>query len=352
MSKYNILNPKSDPLTKAERQVIDCLSDEVIEHTLLCETYDGIQRVIQQNQISPEPSHVLIAGDPGCGKTTTCDLIAEEFGTTVNDLQYGRQKNLGALMASVPSPVTIRSLARSLLIALGSPPPKSATASEVTEQLIFQIKQCKVEAVFLDESQHLYALASSRKGQIGKRLEEALNWTKTIINKTGVTFVLMGLPSIVDLFAMDRQLYRRFPNVFYLRPFDMPDSVDNELAAFVTGLLSAVVDNVKSINGFDGFGAELNDALRMHLATRGYPSEIKKLVIDAACSAVRKKRRKITMRDFADVYQARGRINKEISAVSNQSERIDKACNGMQDAKVINPFTLATEQVNSLSAQC
>lgn len=50
------------------------------------------------------------------------------------------------------------------------------------------------------------------------------NWIKTLANKTGISFCLVGLPEFVPLLQVDSQIARRFPFIYKLNPLMIEDS--------------------------------------------------------------------------------------------------------------------------------
>lgn len=344
-----LTSPEKPPLSDGELAINECLGKLVLRHPQLMAAYSKIQKVMAANVALSEPSHLIIAGDSGCGKTTLCDLIADEYGTCDNEFQLGIQRNITALMASVPSPVTPRSMAVNMLRALGEQGRIHGNCQEISNRLIFQFKQSDVRALFLDEQQHFFSLGLGGSRGPSTRLREAMDWVKSIINRTNLTFVMMGMPPLLDLIDSDPQLSRRFSQVFYLKPFDCPTADESDVAAFTDDLLMSAVCDLPYFDNFEEFSKNLQNAKALYVATGGTPSRIKKLVIGAACLAHNHEHRTITMKHFTHAYEAAEKVRAEIREAQARQRRLARARNKVVEGKILNPFSAAS---NDLDAAC
>lgn len=344
-----LTSPEKPNASEGELAITECLGKLVLRHSQLMAAYSKIQKVMAANVALEEPRHLIIAGDSGCGKTTLCDLISDEYGTRDNEFQLGIQRNITALMASVPSPVTPRSMAVNMLRALGEEGRIHGNCQELTNRLIFQFKQSDVRALFLDEQQHLFSLGLGGKRGPSTRLREAMDWVKSIINKTKLTFVMMGMPQLLDLIDADPQMARRFSHVFYLKPFDCPEADESDIAAFADDLLMSAVCDLPYFDNFEEFSKNLQNAKALYVATGGIPSRIKTLVIGAACLAHNHKHRHITMQHFTHAYEADENIREEIRKEHARQRALARARKKALAGKFLNPFSAAS---NDLDAAC
>jgi len=348
--KTSLQTTEITKLTPEEKAIVQTASSVIVEHPKLYQAHQAIYDTLNHNLARAELKHLMIVGDSGCGKSTLCDLLVKEFEVSQEAFQLGYRKRLGLLHASVHSPVTPRMLAKSLLRAMGFAGSLNGNSQDLTEQLIIDLDQCEVKVVMLDETQHLYALGLSSGSNPTKRLRESLDWIKTVINRTRITFVLMGMPELVDLIAADQQLSRRFSREYYLSPLPMPDQTHDDIGQFVDGILSAITD----LSYFDeavSFSDDLPRAMRMYLATGGLPASIKELVTDAALQAFRAGDRVITQHHFSSAFEPNRRVQAEILKFQETRHDLNDLMSRSEPSGMFNPFTLPMCELNSLLRQ-
>lgn len=144
--------------------------------------------------------HILVLGESGAGKSTLCQWITSQHPRHVlPELDVIR-----VLLVFVPAGGAISGIAEAMLTALGDPHAASGSISSMTARIVKLCKECRVELILFDESQHLYDRGSSYT-QYGKA-----DWLKTVIDKIGVPTVLLGLPRLEQLLQVNEQLRRRF----------------------------------------------------------------------------------------------------------------------------------------------
>ncbi|HHH35408.1 MAG TPA: AAA family ATPase [Gammaproteobacteria bacterium] len=348
--KKSLNTPDRTKLTPEEKSIVQTASGVIVEHPKLYQAHQAIYDTLKHNQARGELKHLMIVGDSGCGKSTLCDLLVEEFEVSQEAFQLGYRKRLDLLHASVHSPVTPRMLAKSLLRAMGFAGSLNGNSQDLTEQLIMDLGQCGVKVVILDETQHLHALGLSSGSNLTKRLRESLDWIKTVINRTRITFVLMGMPELVDLIAADPQLSRRFSREYYLSPLPMPDPSRNDIGRFVDGILLAITE-LPYFDGAESFSDDLSCAMRMYLATGGLPASLKELVTDAALQAYRAEDRVIAQRHFSSAFEPNRRVQAEILKIRETHQDLNDLMARPGPSEMFNPFTLPMSELNQFLRQ-
>jgi len=235
---------------------------------------DEIGRCHEMYGIAAEPQCLLLVGPTGAGKSTLVASYAQRFAPLVSETGIGRR----VVRATIPTPATIKSLAMTLLAALGDPRATQGTVGSMTYRLIHFFHDCGVELVILDELQHF------RDRDSHTVLENASNWLKTLIKETGVSCVLVGLQGEAEeVVRLNRQLARLFGDPQVLRSFawdeDDPETVQ-EFRTFL-GLLEGVLPLGES-SGL----AEYVTAQQLYVASEGIVAYLMELVRRATYLAV------------------------------------------------------------------
>ena len=339
-------NQNRKPDSNEHNLINEVLSGAIVNHQQLQAAQDLINQTIQDNEHLVENKHLIIIGESGCGKTSLYDWFSQGYSNRQEeDLELGRRLDAPCLIASVPSPVTPKAMSISLLKAIGDRTGLNQTSHQLTERLIHHINHGNIETIFLDEIQHLMSLGIKRKQQIpSTKLRESMDWVKSLTNKTNATYILMGMPEILDIIQSDDQLARRFTNTIYLEPFAAPSKEETAFVSFVDDLLLTASD-LPFFDELEYFRDNENDALRLYHASRGVPSNIKALVIDAAIIAHSKQCHTIKMAHFARAYENKNRAALLVkqAAKKRQESKLSKYQNSLDNLS--NPFTDKIDKV-------
>lgn len=265
---------KSSQDRRSRREHLSRLSSIRITYPRWQRIVDEIGRCHEMYGIAAEPQCLLLVGPTGAGKSTLAASYAQRFPPLVSETGIGRP----VVRATIPAPATIKSLATTLLAALGDPRAAYGTIGSMTYRLIHFFHDCGVELLILDEVQHF------RDRDNHKVLENASNWLKTLIKETGVSCVLVGLQGEAEeVVRLNRQLARLFGDPQVLLPFtweeDDPETVQ-EFRTFL-GLLEGVLPLVEP-SGL----AEYATARRLYVASEGIVAYLMELVRRATYLAV------------------------------------------------------------------
>jgi len=344
----DLLNPNNALLTNEEAEIVKTLSTLVVLHDRLIRAQEVVRNAIAENKAQGEPRHTLVLGDAGCGKTTLLNAIQQKLPPVDDTFTLGVKRKQPLLKVSLPGSITTRSVALHMLRAVGDTSSLHGTCFDLTERLKQYIETCEVELIWLDEFQHMLALGSGTRRGASKRLSEACNWIKGIINDTKVSFVLMGTMETMAIIDHDSQIERRFTHLATLEAFPMPTSGSSEMVTFVDQLMLEAVEELRFFDTAEWLEDRPIDATRLWVATEGVPSRIKDLLIRACLNAKRRDSRVIAMVDFTAAFQdtRKKRMDFEV-ARARKAKR--KTLMQALELQSINPFAANDDVINTLA---
>lgn len=259
--------------------------------------FDGIQNCVKRSIAYKEPIGSMLLAKGGLGKTTLCKTIVSQMPKSEKIERDYKKTIIPAFYVEVPSPATVKSLAITMLQELGDPTYNSGTTEYLTSRLRYLLIQCETKLVFLDEFHHLF----ERKSSSTRMNITVANWLKTLVNKTGISFCLVGLPEFVESLQVDSQIARRFPFIFRLNPLVIENSDGyGTLSAFLNEVSRTLSE--KHIS----FSPPLDTPLfcmQILLATKGYHSYVMSLVRESIINALNDGRNLVTSDDFSSAWQ-------------------------------------------------
>jgi len=288
----------------------------VLMHPQLSQALKTIEKAIISSASSKNPVNVLLTGDAGTGKTTTCQKILSKYPRKQVSTELGENTIIPAFYSLIPAPATIRSVGEGMLQKLLTTGGLGGTTSEITVQLGQQLKHRQTKVIMLDELQHL--LNGDR------RTHDVRNWIKHINNEYKVPLVVVGMPECAQVINDDDQLARRFPYQVKLTNFEAPSPENTLFVEYLMSLLSVFEAEAKvSIN--------LNptkylDAFSVYLATGGNPSQMTALLKEAVSNAKMEERKNVEKKDFENaVYSLTLHARKTRSNPFSQGDETLKA---------------------------
>jgi hypothetical protein len=197
-----------------------------------------IRKLIDYPWSGEEPTHLMLLGQPGTGKSTLLKWIAEQYPR----VSHANFTEIPVLYASVPANCRIGKLAGAMLRAMGSPFWNRGDEGERTHQLMVLLKQCKVRAVILDEVNHLVD-----RGQ-HKTHELIADWIKQLSSDAAIPFILAGVPRSRELLAANDQLADRFREEIELQPFGLENTKRSNEFATVMRTFSKVLGSIEHVS--------------------------------------------------------------------------------------------------------
>jgi len=257
------------------------LTEKLLQVEAVCVLYPRFADLMEQMEtcrkesaLANEAMSMLIYGQSGAGKTTLINQYLKNFPRkTTSDGSI-----VPVFFASLPSKVTIKGCAKTLLKALGAPNASHGDEIDMTSRLVTLIKNCGVELIILDEFQHLLQRASAKGAQ------QASDWLKELMNKTKVPLVLVGMPECTKLLEAHEQLDRRFIVVEELASFNYVRDA-SEYRKFLKAVQQALPfpQQDGALHLYDPLCAK-----RIYVASRGSPGRTMRLIREAAKMAVKK----------------------------------------------------------------
>lgn len=159
---------------------------------------------------------LLLTGPSGAGKSTMVRSYHRRFPRE----HLAERTVVPVLLVTVPASPTARSLAGSILEALGQKKAHRGTAPEKTAWIYELFAKCGVEMVILDEFHHLFYAPSLNA------FRDITDWLKNFLEDTKVGMVACGLPAAEQVVNSNEQLARRFSERIRIPPFSLETQED------------------------------------------------------------------------------------------------------------------------------
>lgn len=155
------------------------------------------------------------------------------------------------IRAKLPPQTNGRDIYVAILNKLGRRPRQNEVTTSVKARVFQGLESLNIDVVVLDEVNHI----AERGSNLSPRA--AADHLKAIVDETGVTLILDGLPRFQRIIDQNEQLRDRASGTILLKPYDWQESDDRE--AFATAADAAIV----SLEG-SGFpvGLEFEDFVR------------------------------------------------------------------------------------------
>ncbi len=236
---------------------------------------------------SAEPLCCPIVGESGGGKTT----IISYFESVHHWIDHASGMEVPVLLAKVPSRPTVKSLADTLLYALGDPLWSSGNTVSKSIRLRELFKRCHVRLLALDEFQHFVDV---RRASIPN---EVADWLKEQVEEAKLPIVVLGLERCLEVLKQNEQLRRRFGATVRVGAFRWDrDEERTTYRAFLRAVQEQLSDyEMPTLS-------EVGMAFRMHYASFGLVGYTMKIIRGAARIAAMYQDRKISLRTLSDSF--------------------------------------------------
>lgn len=272
----------------------------IILHSAFEKTVAGIEDCVLKSRYYLEPVGSLVLAEAGMGKTTVSRALLTRMPSRREIVDHVENSVVPAFYFEIPSPANVRSVAASMLKALGADSSSpGASARFLTERLCTLLKKSKTTLVIADEIHNLFG----DKSQSSITNKQVRNWIKSIVNATRISFCLVGNPMFEPILSEDDdgQLDRRFPTRFHLRPLTPGDqSRPGELVKFMGQVARKAIQrlDLASLPEFE----TLYGATQVYAATAGVPSFMLALLKQATLNALCTGTSHVTIEDFASAW--------------------------------------------------
>jgi len=276
---------------------ISSINNIVVTSDEFMNAFKGIQDCVKRSIAYKEPIGSMLLAKGGLGKTTLCKALVSQMPKSTKIEEDHKKTIIPAFYVEVPSPATIKSLAITMLHELGDPTYNNGTTSYLTDRLSYLLRMCETKLVFLDEFHHLF----ERKQSYTRMNATIGNWLKTLVNQTGISFCLVGLPEFAELLQVDNQIARRFPFIYTLNPLYIESPQGH---GTIYAFLSEIARKMAQQN--ITFSPPLDNPLmgmQIYTATLGYHSYTISLIRESIVNALNEGRLIINKSDFSTAWQ-------------------------------------------------
>lgn len=210
----------------------------VIKHPQFDRAYQAIFNAYQMKVLIDSAENIICVGQSGTGKST----LKERMRLSFPEVETIEKKIIPVLVVDTPSVPTVKNIAEEMLIQLGDPRFNKGSAIEKTNRILHYLDKCEVKMVIFDELQH-FVDQGKRKTPL-----EVSDWLKTVIDKAGVSTVLMGLERSEAILEVNEQLRRRFSRRVDIAPFSIQTKESRATFIGVVRVLDKKVGLPRRIN--------------------------------------------------------------------------------------------------------
>lgn len=280
--------------------------EHFVDYPRLDRPRKALRRILTLSERWQRPWCMALVGDAGVGKSTFVYKIMAEFRRgDADDLT-----EIPVVYVEFQSPMTRKGAARALLEALGDPGPfERLDYAEITGRAIVLMRACKVKLVILDDIHHII-----KHNEVDWELSE---WLKSLVKKSSVPFLIIGLPGLVErLLKSNRQLSRWFRIRETIAPFAWWPAVETGDTARDTREQKRFLKEAAEFGQFVTFvekmverpltrqGSRLTLLAKLHFATGGVAGNIIELLQFASLAAEERNGNVIAHQDLWEGFEA------------------------------------------------
>ena len=244
-----------------------------VNHAIYCQGLECLSAQIKVSE-TQKGSIIPVLGPTRVGKTDLIEDARDEFGRTSRGPGVIVPSSDFAV-GSIPPKPNDRDLYVSMLRAIGYDCAPSQQTRRVCDRLLNAIREEGIKIIAMDECSHC-AEAGANLAVGG-----ATDHFKAIVEATGITLILSGLPKFQRLIDQNVQIRERALSTIMFRPYSWSDPEDQQ--AFASAVLSM-------FGLLQEAGAELNfddmDMVRRLFGLSGGRVGLVMKVLKVACSGL------------------------------------------------------------------
>ncbi|WP_425046496.1 TniB family NTP-binding protein [Primorskyibacter sp. S87] len=241
---------------------------------------------------SIQGSAIFLSGPTRCGKSQLLRDTQAKLGQPPelsNDLLAlsGLEGASDFVIGSIPTKPNSKTLITAMLEAVGVKAGPSQSAHDLQARLCFAVRDKGIRVIALDECSH----CAERGAHLSKR--GATDHFKWLIDQTGITLILAGLPKFQSLIDENEQLRDRTLSTIELNPYSW--SSGSDATGFATALSEALC-NLQAAGAHLDFGFE-DMVVRLYGVTGG---RIGMMVRVLQVAVLKMKSQTLTFKDISD----------------------------------------------------
>jgi Cdc6-like AAA superfamily ATPase len=239
---------------------------KTIRHDTFLDAFTAIENSHKTTGFNPKS--MFLVGPSGAGKST----IVKKYVDTYRPRKLKEYTYIPIVYISLDERATTKDALSLLLGELQDVAPSNGDVRILRRRLENYIISCKVELIIIDEIHHVLPAHTTAKTQ------EFADWIKSIMDKTSIPFIFVGLPeSIKLLHAISKadekdQLFRRSRRTVEIKPPEPNTVIWKKL---ITGYQRALGE-VQCINL-----SSPEMLARLYLATKGLNGRVANLLSEA-----------------------------------------------------------------------
>ncbi|MDI1329559.1 TniB family NTP-binding protein [Pseudomonas sp.] len=252
------------------KRILEELEDIRINFPAYNEAHSKLLNAIEDTCVTHKPYGAVLCGWTGAGKTSLCLLIKARYEDKYEHVTDCEARLCRPVMYfEIPSEVTVKGLARALLLKLGVEKPVGS-GEEMTAQAIRLLKEQRVELVFLDEIQWL-CIGSAEKIRV-----HTLGWIASFVNNLGKPVIICGTQECVDITSYLDVFATRFPYQANLEYFTFTGDMRSDYSVMLQNLDQGIQELTKLPNESHLHDPSITAAL--FVATSGSLGWLKKIL--------------------------------------------------------------------------